>query len=64
MGRKYIDCRDFPDETHCTVALAADDERELIEAVVEHGVSVHGYQDSPELREQLRKAFKEGTPPI
>jgi predicted small metal-binding protein len=62
MGRKFIDCRDFPSEIKCTVALSADTEEELLEAVIQHGTKVHGYEDTPELREEMRKAFKEETP--
>lgn len=64
MGRKYIDCRDYPGETKCTVALSADSEEELLQVVVDHGVRFHGYEDTPELRKMLRDGFKNGTPPI
>jgi predicted small metal-binding protein len=63
MGRKYIDCRDYPSEKNCTVALSADSEDELLEAAVQHAVAVHQHQDSPELRTQLKSLFKEGAPP-
>ncbi len=63
MARKYIDCRDYPGEVKCTVALSADNEKELIEAVVQHGTTVHGYEDTPEFREMIRKGMKEGSPP-
>jgi predicted small metal-binding protein len=63
MGRKYIDCREFPSDIKCTVSIAADNEEELLEAVVQHGVKVHGYENTPEFREEIRKGFKEGTPP-
>lgn len=53
MGRKVIDCREFP-ESHCTVALSADNEDELVNAAVQHAVTVHGHQDTPELRQELR----------
>ncbi|CAA7620488.1 DUF1059 domain-containing protein [Magnetospirillum sp. UT-4] len=62
MARKYIDCRDYPG-SQCSVALSADNEDELVEAAVEHGVKVHGYQDSPDFRRQLREQAKEGNPP-
>lgn len=58
MTRKYIDCREFPSESNCTVAISADSELELIEAAAHHAVQVHGHQDSPELRDQLREAVK------
>ena len=63
MGRKYIDCRDYPSDTNCTVALSADSEDELLEAAVQHSVQVHQHQDTPELRSQLKTLFKEGAPP-
>jgi predicted small metal-binding protein len=63
MARKYIDCRDYPGDVKCTVALSADSEEELLKAVVEHGKNVHGYQDTKEFREKIRKGFKEGSPP-
>ena len=64
MPRQYVDCREFPSEMNCTVAIAADSEAELIDAAVEHAVSVHGHTDTPELREQLGKLIKPGTPPL
>ena len=63
MSRKYIDCRDYPGEVKCSVALSANTEDELLAAVVQHGTLVHGYKDTPEFREKIRKEFKEGTPP-
>jgi predicted small metal-binding protein len=63
MARKYIDCRDYPGDHKCTVALSADSEEELLQAVVQHGVSVHGYEDTPEFREMVRKGMKQGSPP-
>ena len=64
MNRKYIDCREFPSESHCTVAIAADSEQELLDAAVQHAVAVHGHVDTPELRSQLKQLFKDGTPPV
>jgi predicted small metal-binding protein len=64
MKRKYIDCREFPSESHCTVAIAADSDQELLEAAVQHAVSAHGHDDTPELRSQLKQLFKAGTPPV
>lgn len=58
--RKHIDCREYPSDMGCTVALAADSENELLEAAVQHAVAVHGHRDTPELRAQLRALFKPG----
>ena len=63
MARKYIDCREFPSDSKCSVAISADSEAELLDAAVQHAVSVHGHKDSPDMRGQLRKLFKDGTPP-
>lgn len=59
MSRFSIDCRDYPGEVKCTVALSADSKKELLEAVVEHGTKVHGYKDTEEFRENILKEFKE-----
>jgi predicted small metal-binding protein len=64
MSRKYIDCREYPSETNCSVAISADSDTELLEAAVQHAVSVHQHEDTPELRSQLGQLFKEGTPPL
>ncbi|HVK94027.1 MAG TPA: DUF1059 domain-containing protein [Noviherbaspirillum sp.] len=64
MTRKFVDCREFPSETGCTVALSADSEQELLDAAVQHAVTVHNHVDTPELREQIKQLFRDGTPPI
>jgi len=63
MTRKYIDCREYPSAEECTVAICADTDNELMEAAVQHAVSVHKHEDSVEFRQQLKQLFKEGTPP-
>ena len=64
MSRQYIDCREFPSDMKCTVAIAADNERELLDAAVQHAVAVHGHTDTPEFRKQLASVIKQGTPPV
>ncbi len=64
MGRKFIDCREMPSESNCSLAISADTENELLEAAVQHAVVVHKHSDTPELRDQIRSAMKDGTPPI
>lgn len=63
MTRKYIDCREIPSEMHCTVAMSADSDQELLDAAVQHAVSVHHHQDTQELRQQIKQTMKEGAPP-
>ena len=64
MDRLYIDCREFPSESNCSVAICADSQRELLDAAVQHAVAVHGHTDTPEFRDQLASAIKRGTPPV
>ena len=40
MARKYVDCREMPSESNCTVAIAADSEDEVVEAAVQHAVVI------------------------
>jgi predicted small metal-binding protein len=64
MFRKFIDCRVFPSEMNCSVALSADSEGELLEAAVQHAISVHGHEDTPDLRDMIRSVMRGGTPPV
>lgn len=59
MTRKHIDCRNYPSEMNCTLALSADTENELLEAAVQHAVAVHGHHDTPELRQQIKALLKD-----
>lgn len=63
MSRKYIDCREYPSDSKCSVAISADTDAELLDAAAQHAVAVHGHKDSPEMRAKLRKLFKDGSPP-
>jgi predicted small metal-binding protein len=58
VGRMFVDCRDYPSEMNCTVAISADTQEELLEAAVQHAVAVHGHRDSPQLRDELAKMIK------
>ena len=64
MSRKYIDCRGFPGDIKCTLAMSADIEAELLKAAVRHAVDVHGYKDTRMLRRDIKSAFKNGTPRV
>ena len=58
MARMYIDCREMPSDSNCTVAISADTKKELVDAAAQHACAVHGHKDSPELREQIGKMIK------
>jgi predicted small metal-binding protein len=57
--RKAIDCRNYPSDMNCTIALSADSADELLEIAAAHAVSTHGHADTPELRAVLRGMFKD-----
>jgi predicted small metal-binding protein len=53
MGRKVADCRDFPSESGCTLAISGEED-EVVAAATQHAVTVHGHEDTAELRAWLR----------
>jgi Protein of unknown function (DUF1059) len=53
MARKIADCRRFESDSNCTLTIIGEED-ELVDAAAQHAVSVHGHQDSPELRVQVR----------
>lgn len=57
MARVVADCRDWPSETNCSLTIAGEPD-EVVAAAAIHAVTVHGHDDSPELRDQLRGALK------
>lgn len=58
MGRKIADCRKYPNEMNCTLTISGEEE-EVVRAATEHAVSVHGHEDTPELREQVRAMLED-----
>ena len=52
MARMMADCRRFPSDSNCSMVFIGEED-EVARAAVEHAVSVHGHEDSPELRSQL-----------
>ena len=57
-GRKVIDCRWFPTDKPCDVAISGNEE-EVLNIAVQHAVQGHGHQNTPELREQLRTMLRD-----
>ncbi len=56
--RKIIDCRRYPSESNCTVAISGK-EQEVLTLAVHHAITVHGHTDSPELREQIQALLED-----
>jgi predicted small metal-binding protein len=56
--RRSIDCRDYPSEKNCSLKISGT-EHEVLDAAVHHAVSVHGHQETPELRDQIKSMLKD-----
>ena len=56
--RKSIDCRDHPSEKNCSLKISGTEE-EVADAAVQHAVSARGYEQTPELHEQIKSMLKE-----
>jgi predicted small metal-binding protein len=54
MSRVMADCRRFPSESNCSLTILGEEE-EVVRAAAEHAESVHGHENTPQLREQLRE---------
>jgi predicted small metal-binding protein len=57
-NRKSIDCRDYPSEKNCSLKISGTEE-EVLDAAVQHAVSTHQHQNTPELREQIKSMLKD-----
>ena len=56
--RKSIDCRHYPSEKNCSLKISGTEE-EVMNAAVQHAVSAHGHEETPELREQIKSMLKD-----
>ena len=57
-GRKVIDCRWFPTDKPCDVAISGNEEQ-VLDLATQHAVESHGQKNTPELREQLRSMLRD-----
>jgi predicted small metal-binding protein len=64
VTRFYIDCRGYSVDLKRSIALFADTKEELLQAVVQHGTTFHGFEDTSEFTKNIVKEFKERTHPI
>ena len=61
IARKVADCRDFPGESGCTLTIAGT-ESEVSDAALHHASTVHGHEDTPEVRDWLRENLEDEAP--
>ena len=57
-GRKYIDCGEYPSDTNCSLRISGTED-EVMTASLNHATTVHGHQDTPAFREELRGLLKD-----
>ncbi len=57
-GRKYIDCSEFPSESNCTLKISGTED-EVLPVAVQHAATVHGHEDTPEMRDEIRRLLKD-----
>jgi hypothetical protein len=53
MPRTIADCRRFESDKNCSLTIIGEKD-EVIAAAAQHAVAVHGHDDTPELRGQIR----------
>ncbi|CAL99657.1 uncharacterized protein DUF1059 [Saccharopolyspora erythraea NRRL 2338] len=61
MTRKVADCRNYPSEMNCTLTISGEED-EVVRAAAEHAISVHGHDDTPELRDDIRRLLEDEAP--
>ena len=59
--RKVADCRMFPSESNCSLTISGTAD-EVVRAAAEHAASVHGHEDTAELRDQIRAMLADESP--
>ena len=57
MGRKIADCRRFESDNNCSLTIIGEED-EVLATAAQHATTVHGHQDTPELRIQLRQLLE------
>jgi hypothetical protein len=53
MARMMADCRRWPSQTDCSLVIIGEED-EVVRAAAEHAASVHGHENTEELRAQMR----------
>jgi hypothetical protein len=57
MARKIADCRRFESDNRCSLTIIGEED-EVIAAAAQHAAAVHGHDDTPRLRAQLRELLE------
>jgi predicted small metal-binding protein len=57
MERMMADCRRFASDTDCSLTIIGE-EQEVVATAAQHAEAVHGHENTPELREQIRAGLE------
>lgn len=57
MTRKFVDCREQPSESNCSLAIYGEED-EVVQAAVHHVRTVHGHTEDG-LEEMVRASLKD-----
>ncbi|HLW94887.1 MAG TPA: DUF1059 domain-containing protein [Solirubrobacteraceae bacterium] len=57
MARQIADCRRFESDANCSLTIIGEED-EVIATAAQHAATVHGHQDTPELRAQLKELLE------
>jgi predicted small metal-binding protein len=60
--RSYIDCRDVPSESGCSLRISGSRD-EVLTAAVDHAVASHGHARTSELHDMIASAIAEEPAP-
>ena len=50
----------FPSEKNCSLYISGTEE-EVVDAATQHAVASHGHENTPELREEIRKGLTDAN---
>jgi hypothetical protein len=56
--RKYLDCRDYPSVSGCSLRISGTAD-EIVPVAVDHAVRVHAHAKSPALAREIRALLKD-----
>ncbi len=57
MSRMIADCRRFESESNCSLTIIGEED-EVIAAAAQHAATVHGHEDTPEMRAMVRNMLE------
>jgi hypothetical protein len=61
MGERVMaDCRRFESDSNCQLTIIGPED-DVVAASAQHAAASHGHEDTPELRDKLRRMLEPGS---